>query len=142
MTINLKQVIDAVESANEVYTAFYDTHTSKTVYLPDESITGERDEALEELIENSPGDQFLRFPSKYDIHEYSIMVRFVESLPPSAVREELIHAIRGRGAFRRFKNGIYYYRVEQQWYDYRDQAYREIAIRWCRDEGIEYTEES
>lgn len=31
MTINLKQVIDAVESANEVHTALYDTQTDKTV---------------------------------------------------------------------------------------------------------------
>ena len=70
------------------------------------------------------------------------MESFIESLPPSRAREDLAHASRGRGAFRRFKNGIYYHRVEQQWYDYRDQAYREIAIRWCHDEGIEYTEEN
>ena len=70
------------------------------------------------------------------------MESFVESLPPGAARQELANAIRGRGAFRRFKNGIYYHRIEQQWFDYRDQAYREIAIRWCRDVGIEYTEEN
>jgi len=142
MTINLKQVIDAVESTSEAYTAFYDTQTGKTVYLPDEVITGERDEVLEKLIEDSPKGRFLRFPAKYEIHEYSIMERFIESLPFGAARQELIHAIRGRGAFRRFKNGIYYHRLDQQWYDYWAQAYREIAIRWCRDEGIEYTEEN
>ena len=115
--------------------------TGETVFLADPIITGESNEELEELIENS-GDRFLRFPTKYDIHEYSMMESFIESLPPSRAREDLAHAIRGRGAFRRFKNGIYYHRVEQQWYDYRDQAYRGIAIRWCRDEGIEYTEEN
>lgn len=104
-------------------------------------ITGESYEELEELIESS-GDRFLRFPTKYDIHEYSIMENFVYSLPAGAARQELANAIRGRGAFRRFKNGIRYHRLEQQWYDYRDQAYREIAIRWCRDEGLEYTEEN
>ncbi len=142
MTINLKQVIDAVESASEVYTALYDTQTGKTVYLPDEIITGERDEALEELIENSPMDRFLHFPAKYEIHEYSIMESFIESLPSGAVRQELAQAIRGKGAFRRFKNGIYYHRLDQQWYTYQAQAYREIAIRWCRDQGIEYVDEN
>ena len=106
------------------------------------TLSANGDEALEELIEKSCRDWFLRFLSRYDIHEYSIMVRFIKSLPPNAAREELIHAIRGRGAFRRFKNSIYYHQIEQQWYDYRDQAYWEIAIRWCRDGKIEYTEES
>lgn len=140
MKIKLDQVIDAIETADDAFTYFYDTQTGETVYLQDEIITGERDEKLEELIENSPRGRFLRFPTKYDIHEYSIMESFVESLPPGAARQELAHAIRGKGAFRRFKNGICYHRIEQQWFDYRDQAYREIAIRWCRDEGLEYTE--
>ena len=142
MKIHLEQVIDAIETADDAFTYFYDTQTGETVYLQDEIITGERNEELEELIENSPRGRFLRFPTKYDIHEYRIMESFVESLPPGAARQELANAIRGRGAFRRFKNGIYYHRIEQQWFDYREQAYREIAIRWCRDVGIEYIEEN
>lgn len=39
------------------------------------------------------------------------MANFAESLPPGATREELIHTIRGRGAFRRLKNGICYYQA-------------------------------
>lgn len=139
MSIKLNQVIDAIETANDAFTYFYDTQTGETVYLQDELITGERDEELEELIENSRG-RFLRFPAKYDIHEYSIMESFVESLPPGAARQELAGAIRGSGAFRRFKDGIRYHRIEQQWYDFQAQAYREIAIRWCRDEGIDYVD--
>ena len=141
VTIRLEQVLYAIETADDAFTYFYDTQTGETVFLADPGIIGEADEELEDFIESS-GNRFLRFPTKYDIHEYSIMANFVETLPPGSAREELIHAIRGRGAFSRFKNGIYYHRIEQQWYDYRDQAYREIAIRWCRDEGIEYTEDS
>ena len=141
VTIRLEQVLDAIETADDAITYFYDTQTGETVFLADPGIMGEADEELEDFIESS-GNRFLRLPTKYDIHEYSIMANFVETLPPGSAREELIHAIRGRGAFRRFKNGIYYHRIEQQWYDYRGQAYREIAIRWCRDEGIEYTEDS
>ena len=59
MKIRLEQVIEAIETANEAFTYFYDTQTGETVYLQDEMITGERDEALEELIENSPRGRFL-----------------------------------------------------------------------------------
>jgi len=141
MTIKLEQVLEAIETADDAFTYFYDTQTGETVFLSDEIITGERDEALEELIENAPAGRFLRFPTKYDIHEYSIMEDFVYSLSPGVARQELANAICGRGAFRRFKNGIRCHRLEQQWYDYRDQAYREIAIRWYQEQGLEYAEE-
>ena len=127
MIIRLEQVLDAIETADDAFTYFFDTQTGETVFLSDPMITGESYEELEELIESS-GDRFLRFPTKYDIHEYSIMENFVYSLPAGAARQELANAICDR--------------LEQQWYDYRDQAYREIAIRWCRDEGLEYTEEN
>ncbi|WP_295753781.1 UPF0158 family protein [uncultured Oscillibacter sp.] len=91
MKIKLEQVIEAIETADDAFTYFYDTQTGET-------------------------------------------------LPPGAVCQELAHAIRGKGAFRRLKNGIYYHHIERQWYDYQAAAYREIAIRWCRDEEIEYIE--
>jgi len=39
MTIPLKQVIQAIEEANEVFTSFWDKKTGKTVYLSDPLMT-------------------------------------------------------------------------------------------------------
>ncbi len=137
MKIKLQVVIDAIEEATESYTSFYDTKTNKTIYLPDAFMTGETDEELLELLENE-ADRFLRFPTKYDIHEYSIMEAFVDYLPPGKIKSELINAIRGKGAFRRFKQSIRYHGIEQLWYDYQANAYRELAERWCRDNDVEW----
>ncbi len=30
--------------------------------------------------------------------------------------------------------------LEQEWYDYQAAAYKEIAARWCEDNGIAYEE--
>src|ERR1022692_3865226 len=32
------------------------------------------------------------------------------------------------------------YRREKDWYAYREEALRQIAIEWCEENGIEYTE--
>ena len=45
----MRQVIDVVESANEIYTAFYDIQFGETVYMSYGTITGERDKALTSL---------------------------------------------------------------------------------------------
>lgn len=62
----------------------------------DSLLTGESYGELEELIETSE-NRFHRFPTKFDIHEYSIMEDFVDDLPAGAIRNELMNAIRGRG---------------------------------------------
>ena len=63
MTIPLKQVIQAIEEANEVFTSFWDAKTGKTVYLADPLMTDmtEEDKALAIAIEDTP-ERFLRFP--------------------------------------------------------------------------------
>ena len=137
--IQLKQVIDAIEMACDSYTEFYDRETGETVSLPDPVWTGEVDEELETLLESEP-DRFLRFPTKFEIHEYSIMESFVEALPAGKIHNELAQSIRGKGAFRRFKNTVRYYGIERLWYDYLENAYREIAIRWCREHDLTYIE--
>ena len=65
---------------------------------------------------------------------------YIAQLPPGKAQEELAYAIRGKGAFRRFKQSVRFHGLEQRWYDYLAQAYRDLAIRWCAEEGLEYTE--
>lgn len=60
------------------------------------------------------------------------------SLPENAGGTCLCHP--GKGAFRRFKQSVRYHGLEQRWYDYLAEAYRELAIRWCAEKGLEYTE--
>lgn len=87
------------------------------------------------MIDGSAG-RFFRLPTKFDIHEYNIMDSFVDSLPSNAVKHQLENAIRGKGAFRRFKDTINHLGIAQQWYNYQAAAYREIAVRWFYDNGL------
>jgi hypothetical protein len=137
MKMKLEQVVEAIEAASEGSRSYYDTETGKTVWVSDDPYSGEVDTELAEMIEYAPPGRFLRFPTKYEIHDYSIMESFVGSLPAGAAREDLADAIRGRGAFRRFKQSIRYHGMEQSWYDYRGNACRDIAIRWCRESDME-----
>jgi len=40
------------------------------------------------------------------------MEGFVEALPAGDVQNQLARAIRGKGAFRRFKDGVIYFGIE------------------------------
>ena len=85
-------------------------------------------------------DYYLLLPTKLDIHEYSIMERFCYSIDDDDIGDDLWRALRGRGAFRYFINKIREHGLAQAWYQYRDAALQEIAIAWCAEHGIRYTE--
>jgi NTP pyrophosphatase (non-canonical NTP hydrolase) len=82
--------------------------------------------------------EYIQLPTKYDIDEYSIMEKFCTSLNRREIGDILYDLISGSGAFRRFKDAVYKYGVEDEWYKYRNNAIKEIAIEWCRQNNIEF----
>lgn len=86
-------------------------------------------------------DKYIPLPTKFDIHEYGIMERLCLSIRDTKISDILYNSIKGSGAFRRFKQNIYRYNIQDDWYNYRDAALREIAIEWCEDNNIEFTEQ-
>jgi hypothetical protein len=76
-------------------------------------------------------DDFLLLPSKFDIHEYHIMENFCCSVEGDKIR--------GRGAFRRFKDAIKSHGLEEEWYSFRQETLEKIAIDWLEGNHISYT---
>jgi hypothetical protein len=73
-------------------------------------------------------DHYLPLPDRFEVNEYRIMERFCHSVDDDDMRDDLCDAIRGRGAFKRFKDSIQAYGIAEAWYRYRDAALREIAM--------------
>ena len=78
--------------------------------------------------------------SKYDIDEYRIMEKFCYTVADPFKEEALFNAINGRGAFRRFKDLIYKLEVAEDWYDYKYEAYKQVAREFCEMHHISYIE--
>ncbi len=134
MKVKLSEIIDAIEMADQESEYFLDKKTGEIVWISDMAMTSEeKEEACDALDEHG----FYRLPTSFDINEYSIMEDFVYSLPASR-RERLARAISGKGAFRRFKDGIRQMGIEEQWFDSQAETYKRMAIEWCEDNHIEY----
>ena len=83
----------------------------------------------------------MRLPTRFEIHEWQTMDRFARWVDDERISEELGYALRGRGAFRMFKEAIHRLGVAEEWYEYRERALRRIAVEWCEANGIRFTEE-
>lgn len=79
---------------------------------------------------------YVEMPTSFDVNEYKIMVDFIDTVGNSVIKNELSNAIIGKGAFARFKSKISYYHMDNAWYSYRDNTYKELAQKWI-DEHIE-----
>ncbi len=90
---------------------------------------------VREVLESA---DWLDLPSKFDIHEYDIMQRFCLELDDDGQREALLDAIRGRGAFRRFKGLVDRYGIRDRWYDFRAREMESIVADWLDAQGIPY----
>ena len=89
-----------------------------------------------DIVENF--DDYIGLPERYEINEYDMMERFCYSLPNKMQADVLLDAINGRGAFRRFKDKVISLGLDDQWYKFRDECYREFTIQWCNDNDIGY----
>ncbi len=152
MTVKLKDITEGLEFQSDEGSSHLHTTTGEVVYITDEDVRAAEDETpldhfpawqheairvAKDLLES--GD-YLPLPTKFDIHEYRIMERFCYSVDDEEMRDDLFNAIQGSGAFRRFKDSIHKHGVADDWYKHRDDALKEIAIAWCEENGMQYTE--
>jgi hypothetical protein len=98
-------------------------------------------EILPKVREVLESDGFVPLPGKFEMNEYAIIERFCRSLLYEDTREDLLMAIRGSGAFRRFKDAIYRSGIQEDWFSFRDQAFKSIASDFLDAEGIPHLDD-
>ncbi|SFQ37369.1 UPF0158 family protein [Salibacterium halotolerans] len=148
---NLHELVDEVSVSVEGFKAFLNRKTGGVVTAteddlreaemldPDAVYTDEvRQTAVN--IEYDDDDVYLELPDDREVDEYGMMEEFILTLSDSKQREELELAIRGKGAFRRFKDKAAEFGVEKEWYAFRDRSQLEVVREWCERHGIPYTE--
>src|SRR4029450_5021210 len=126
--VKLKDIIEGLEFLTDEGSSYLNTTTGEVVSVTTEELRAAEEEApLEdfpdwqhdairiagEIIET---DHFLPLPDKFEINEYRIMERFCLSVDDADMRDDLCNAIRGRGAFRYFKDKIHEYGITEAWY--------------------------
>lgn len=150
-SVSLKRIVEELDCRPSESTAYLDLETGECMWLYD-SILGAVEDGTEPDLEHDcePEDlqraavvlanpaRFRELPSQHDIDEWNIMVRFIESLDDSHAAGHLARAIRGTGAFRRFKDEVIRFGVQKQWFAFKENALAESAVDWLQDNSVEF----
>ncbi|HEL2055837.1 TPA: hypothetical protein TY413_001151 [Streptococcus suis] len=140
MAVWFQDVVDALQMLSQGDRYYYDSYLDELVYLSVEETGLESCEGLEEEIEEDVTGRFVRLPTYYDFNTYTFMERYVYHLPEGDLSDRLSRAIRGRGAFRRFKNELERCDRLEEWYVFEAQCYEELVLDWCQENEIAIVE--
>ncbi len=83
-------------------------------------------------------DRYVTIPQIETHDAYETMVDFVETVRSDHLRELLSVALRGKGAFRRFKDVLLDYPAERErWFEFESRRERETIEAWVKEQGLE-----
>lgn len=151
--VKLKDIIEEMEIQFEESRSLLNINTGEIVLVTSEDLRAAEDEKpfdhLSEweqenrmiaidVVENF--ENYIELPTKFEVNEYEIMENFCLTVSDQSKQESLLWAIKGKGAFRRFKDIIIDFEMEEQWYSYRDECFKQIAIEWCQENKINFIE--
>ncbi len=148
--VALDMLIDEFEMLSDVAPAYLDCDAGKVVTIdPETARRSEQDEPeewkdwqredIEVLREIQKGSKrYVRLPSERDVHEWDIMRRFCDTVGDDRQSDRLVGALRGSGAFRRFKSELDRSGLFDRWIAFKRDALRELAIEWCEENNIPF----
>ena len=75
-----------------------------------------------------------------DPKDSDIMEEFIETISNENKRRQLENCMWQKGMYRKFKDKLSQIGLEEQYYAFYDEKLKQIAIKWCKVNNLEYEE--
>jgi hypothetical protein len=149
-TVRLSDIVDALEMQFDESSSFLDRDTGQVEIVSHDLLRAAEEfgddeepelpdwqkqewEVAKRIVST---DCFLKLPTKFEVHEWAIMQEFSCSMESDRIREDLLYAICGAGAFLSFRATLRPHQIESAWFAFRAEALRQIALDWCEENDI------
>lgn len=148
IVIDLEELVDVMEWRSEGLDNFLDLQTGAIVLYhqdlgdweegdPPEPAWQREQRAMNRSIEDAPDGRYVRIEATSSEEAHRWMVGFAESVPDRGLTERLQASLRGRGAFRRFRETLPAPSLDA-WHRYQRERLEEAARDWLDSLKISY----
>jgi len=146
--VKLRDIIDGMQMQSGTLEAYLDKRTGEVIPVSEDELAAAEEgeltsdspawqrEAVQKAREILTTQHYIPLPDPCDINEYGMMQDFCYGVEDDKIRNLLLIMIKGPGAFSRFKAALDEFNLTEKWYQYRDEAFRQIALSWCEANGI------
>jgi hypothetical protein len=132
--VNWTDLETAFERNSPETESFLDSRSGEVVTVTEGAI----DYTEQRSKVQSGGDAFVRIEPAASREQYKWMERFVAGVTDEPLRERLVIAIDGKGAFRRFKDVLLNYPTERErWFSYRAELLHWAIQKWMEKEQLQ-----
>ena len=119
-------------------------HEAEEELESDEESEGHDHDWMNEMLDQARAiirdskDRYHYIPQQSSDEGWQIMENFIEEVDEENLQEKLYIAIRGKGAFRRFKDVLLNYPDHrEQWFAFKNDAHKKEIMEWLAELGIE-----
>ena len=154
LKVDVEDIAMIMDNQDRSDSYYLDIETGETISIPEEIMTalemGESCEGLpawelellpqaKEIIEGS--DRYEEIPTRDSHQAFTLMVEFTREVEDRKLQKELDSALKGKGAFRRFKDRLREYPdIEKQWFKFKAAQDKKEVRDWLESIGIEMEE--
>ena len=136
--IKLDELIDMLDDINMYEYIVYNKKENDFIFIDLNLMSVKEYEEIINKIEEDEEEKYCYLPSKYIFHDSELIEEYIENVNNSKIQEDLEHAFYGRGKYRRFKDTLRRYNKEDEYYKFRYDYLKEMAIEWCKKNKIEF----
>ena len=147
---NYEEIAFIMEMQDKMDSCYLDIQTGEIISIPEDIIWKLEDENAEELLNDEmlpdwekklipkaeeilygDSDRYYEIPTIPSYELYNLRVEFARNIRNDEIREKLLYALQGKGAFRRFKDVIREYpQIEKEWYEFEHNYLISQAKEW------------
>lgn len=155
--VKLEDIVDMLQIRFAEQTVFYNKETGETIIVSDDDFRFVDNDDFENKLENCPNwqkehlkevyklefedyDKYIKLPGAFEIRDSDIMEEFIENIDNERKKYELENCMWQKGMYRKFKDKLIEMELKKEYYRFYDEKLKEIAIKWCKENNLEYEE--
>ena len=140
MKVKLSEILEALEFMNSDNAAYLNIKNGEVILLSESDISAAQGDsgfedhpewqqeniAIAKEIYFEDSKNYITLPGNFEIDEYDMMQRFIRTIPDNNIVQTLSISIKGSGAFGRFKEHLYQFGIQEKWFTYRANEYKQL----------------
>lgn len=151
MKPRLSDLVDAFEMQGDGATQYLDLESGRVILVTEDfqhyEDAGDSEDDLPEWMQEAitevlriraEPERYLELPAQGEFVNRETLRSFCDTLSSPVQRDRLLATIRGKGAFRRFKDVADEVGVLPDWFAFRRSVLEACAIQWCEENGVAF----
>lgn len=134
--VSLSSIVAEIDMIGNEGTLYVNTKTGEVFARTEFGEDAGFDDEMIDALEDDPS--WVAVFSSHDINDFETMRRYANRIAGPAASKELSEAMRGRGAYRRFRDVIHRRGLQKEWDDYREKRRADTVRFALQHRGIPF----